>query len=119
MIPRTALNEFCARHCAGQPQLCATVEAAFAWFNDSLSPARAPRAIDTRPKLSERQQELFDFMKQHQASTGSFPTFAEMAEYLHVASQNAVQCLLAAMEKKGYVEKRVGKARGYKIKEVA
>ena len=119
MIPRAALNEFCQNYCAGNSQLVAVAEAAFYWFNKSLSPADVVRAPDMRPKLSAKQQQLFDFMKRYQAENGSFPTHVEMAEHLGASSPYAAQCLLAAMQKKGYVERRPGKARGYKIKEAA
>lgn len=119
MIPRAALNEFCQNYCAGNSQLVAVAEAAFYWFNKSLSPADVVRAPDTRPKLTARQRQLFDFMKRYQIEHGSFPTHAEMAEHLGVSSFNTPQCILAAMEKKGYIEKRPGIARGYKFKEAA
>jgi hypothetical protein len=117
MIPRTALNEFLENYCCGNSQLVAVAEAAFPWFNKSLSPANVVQAPDTRPKLSAKQQQLFDFMKRYQTENGSFPTHAEMIEHLGASSFYTAQCHLAAMQRKGYIERRPGKARGYKIKD--
>ena len=64
--------------------------------------------------LTARQKELYDFIVQHIAETGSQPSQAEMMDHMSVSSQNSIVSMLALMERKGYV-KRTGRARSMKI----
>ena len=64
--------------------------------------------------LTARQKELYDFIIQHLAETGSQPSQAEMMDHMSVSSQNSIVSMLALMERKGYV-KRTGRARSMKI----
>jgi len=64
--------------------------------------------------LTARQKELYDFIIQHLAETGSQPSQAEMMDHMSVSSQNSIVSMLALMERKGYV-KRTGRSRAMKI----
>jgi repressor LexA len=64
--------------------------------------------------LTARQKELYDFIIQHLAETGSQPSQAEMMDHMSVSSQNSIVSMLALMERKGYVQ-RTGRARSMKI----
>ena len=67
-------------------------------------------------KLSDRQRELVDFMAGFHAEKGYPPTLAQMAEHLGVSSLNSVKSLLAALEKKGWIDRDEGVSRGVRLK---
>jgi repressor LexA len=64
--------------------------------------------------LTARQKELYDFILKCIDDKGIQPTQAEMMEHMLVSSPNAVESMLALMERKGYVQ-RTGRARSMKI----
>lgn len=68
----------------------------------------------TRPELTERQQELLDYIVASVHERGIAPTHREMAEYQGIALKTIVE-RVAALEKKGYVRKEPGIARGLKV----
>jgi hypothetical protein len=111
MIPFSALQEFCHKVCLDNPEQVATAQAAFYWFNKALA-GTAPK---DRPALTARQQELYDFILRFMADNGMAPTRVEMAQHMCVASPNAVEDMLKAIEQKRYIERVPGKARALKI----
>ena len=64
--------------------------------------------------LTERQQELYDFIVTSTADNGIQPSYAEMAQHMWVSSPNAIRDMVAILERKGYVQ-RTGKVRAMKI----
>lgn len=68
-----------------------------------------------RPPLSVRQTELFSYIVHYLKERGFQPSHKEMMEHLGVTSPNAVQCILKAIEKKGYIERQIGMTRALKI----
>ena len=62
-------------------------------------------------KLTNRQQELLDYLKDEHASTGIMPSTREIQEHFGFASQTAAVSHLNALEKKGVIRILPGKAR--------
>jgi len=61
--------------------------------------------------LTERQQQLLDFLRAEHASTGIMPSTREIQEHFGFASQTAAVSHLRALERKGIIERQTGKAR--------
>ncbi|ALM82296.1 transcriptional repressor LexA [Bordetella sp. N] len=70
-------------------------------------------------KLTERQQQILDLIRQTVASTGFPPTRAEIAQALGFRSPNAAEDHLKALARKGAIELTAGASRGIRLKEVA
>lgn len=65
--------------------------------------------------LTLRQQEIFDFVKQHIENTGMPPTRVEIAREIGFKSPNAAEEHLKALARKGYIEMLSGTSRGIRI----
>lgn len=63
-------------------------------------------------KLTERQQEIIDFLQAEHRRTGIMPSTREIQEHFGFASQTAAVSHLKALEKKGVITRLEGKARG-------
>jgi SOS-response transcriptional repressor LexA len=70
--------------------------------------ARQPRS----PLPTPRQQQVLDFVRAHLDEFHSPPTVREIGRALGGVSTNAVDDLLLALECKGFIERRGGRARG-------
>ena len=68
-----------------------------------------------RKQLTERQQEIFDFVKNHISTTGMPPTGVEIAREIGFKSPNATEEHLKALARKGYIEMLSGTSRGIRI----
>lgn len=68
-----------------------------------------------RKHLTARQQEIFDFVKNHIATTGMPPTRVEIAREIGFKSPNAAEEHLKALARKGYIEMLSGTSRGIRI----
>lgn len=68
-----------------------------------------------RKQLTERQQEIFDFVKNHISTTGMPPTRVEIAREIGFKSPNAAEEHLKALARKGYIEMLSGTSRGIRI----
>lgn len=62
-------------------------------------------------KLTNRQQELLDFLKEEHSATGIMPSTREIQEHFGFASQTAAVSHLRALEKKGVISRLPHKAR--------
>jgi repressor LexA len=62
--------------------------------------------------LTNRQQEILDFIRDQQRVRGVTPSTREIQEFLGVASQTSVMDHLHALEKKGVLRREPNKARG-------
>ena len=69
----------------------------------------------SRKQLTERQQEIFDFVKNHISTTGMPPTRVEIAREIGFKSPNAAEEHLKALARKGYIEMLSGTSRGIRI----
>lgn len=61
--------------------------------------------------LTERQQQLLDFLKEQHGRTGIMPSTREIQEHFGFSSQTAAVSHLRALERKGVIQRRPGKAR--------
>jgi repressor LexA len=71
--------------------------------------------VDTTPKLTARQQQIFDLVRRSIERTGSPPTRAEIANQLGFRSANAAEEHLQALARKGVIELVGGTARGIRL----
>ena len=61
--------------------------------------------------LTEKQQAVFRFIENEQTRTGIMPSTREIQQHFGFASQTAAVNHLRALEKKGVIQRRAGKAR--------
>jgi repressor LexA len=67
------------------------------------------------PNPTERQREIYDFIRQSAAEWGYPPTVREIGEEFGIRSPNGVLCHLKALEKKGWIERDENVARGIRM----
>lgn len=67
--------------------------------------------------LTNRQQEIFDFILECMNENGAPPTRVEIASHFGFRSPNAAEDHLKALDKKGHIELRSGTSRGIFINE--
>jgi repressor LexA len=65
--------------------------------------------------LTERQQQVLDFITRTQSSSGIMPSTREIQEHFRFASQTAAVNHLRALEKKGVIQRQPGKARAVAV----
>jgi repressor LexA len=70
----------------------------------------------TRPKLTDRQQQILDLIQSAITRTGAPPTRAEIATELGFKSANAAEEHLQALARKGAIELVSGTSRGIRLK---
>ena len=68
-----------------------------------------------RRKLTDRQQEIYQFIARSIRDRGYPPTIREVMEVFHIASTNGVRTTLAALEKKGYIKRHAMLSRGIEL----
>lgn len=71
---------------------------------------------DFPPKLTDRQRQILELIKQAIATTGAPPTRAEIAAELGFKSANAAEEHLQALARKGAIELVSGTSRGIRLK---
>lgn len=71
--------------------------------------------LSERLPLTERQTQVYEFIRSYVRSEGRPPTLAEIGRGLHIASSNGVHRLVVALEAKGYVHRRPNEARGLSL----
>jgi repressor LexA len=69
---------------------------------------------DGRPRLTTRQQDIFEFVRDRLAEQGRSPSVREIAARFGIRSPNGVLCHLEALEKKGVVARE--SARGWRLR---
>lgn len=74
-------------------------------------------AIHELKPLTNRQQEIFNLIKETISDTGMPPTRAEIARFFGFKSANAAEEHLKALAKKGYIEMLPGTSRGIRLAE--
>lgn len=75
-----------------------------------------PPLSSDRPKLTARQQQIFDLIQNAIARTGAPPTRAEIAAELGFRSANAAEEHLQALARKGVIELVSGTSRGIRLR---
>ena len=66
-------------------------------------------------QLTERQREIYDFIKDKIESRGYGPTVREIGQAFEIRSPNGVMCHLKALEKKGIIKRDGFRARAIKL----
>jgi repressor LexA len=66
-------------------------------------------------KLTLRQKQVLDYISQTQTQTGIVPSTREIQEFFGFASQTAAMNHLRALERKGVITRRAGKARAVSV----
>jgi repressor LexA len=66
-------------------------------------------------QLTERQREIYDFIKGKIESRGYGPTVREIGEHFEIKSPNGVMCHLKALEKKGLIKREGFQARAIQL----
>ena len=61
--------------------------------------------------LTERQKNVLDFIQREQREKGITPSTREIQSHFEFASQTSVMQYIAALERKGFLERHAGKAR--------
>lgn len=70
-----------------------------------------------RPELTDRQRVTYAFIGTYLETFQRPPSLAEIAEALGVRSVNSVRKLVLTLERKGYIERDPGRARGIRLTE--
>ena len=65
----------------------------------------------THLALTDRQQEILDYLRMSQRQTGIMPSTREIQHFFGFASQTAAMSHLRALERKGVIQRLPGKAR--------
>ena len=71
--------------------------------------------MPVRERLTERQNQVFEFIRSHARDAGRPPTIGEIGRHLGLRSSNGVHKLLVALEGKGYIERVRHEARGITV----
>lgn len=72
-----------------------------------------------RGSLTPRQNEIYEFIRHRLQKDHAPPTITEIGEHFGIRSTNGVNDLLIALERKGYIIRRKGTARGIQLPEGA
>ncbi|QDT66031.1 transcriptional repressor LexA [Calycomorphotria hydatis] len=71
--------------------------------------------VSDRPALTERQQDIYDFIREKIVSRGYGPTVRDIGAHFGIRSPNGVMCHLKALEKKGLIMREPGKSRAIQL----
>ena len=82
----------------------------------NMPTGRSENASPDGPKLTARQQQIFELIQRAIASTGAPPTRAEIALELGFKSANAAEEHLQALARKGVIELVSGTSRGIRLR---
>lgn len=66
-------------------------------------------------QLTERQREIYEFIKEKIESRGYGPTVREIGQHFDIKSPNGVMCHLKALEKKGFINRQGFSARAIQL----
>jgi repressor LexA len=66
-------------------------------------------------QLTERQREIYDFIREKIENRGYGPTVREIGEAFHIKSPNGVMCHLKALERKGLIKREGFQARAIQL----
>lgn len=72
-----------------------------------------------RRELTDRQREIYEFLARTIRDKGYPPTIREVMEEFDIASTNGVRTTLAALEKKGYINRHPMLSRGIELTDTA
>ncbi|WP_010582889.1 transcriptional repressor LexA [Schlesneria paludicola] len=69
----------------------------------------------TKPTLTSRQQEIYDFLREKIVTRGYGPTVREIGTQFEIKSPNGVMCHLKALEKKGMISRESHMSRAIQL----
>ncbi|MCH2204124.1 MAG: hypothetical protein MK102_19335 [Fuerstiella sp.] len=72
---------------------------------------------DERPQLTERQQRIYDYIREQILSRGYGPTVREIGNRFGIRSPNGVMCHLKALERKGLIRREAHMSRAIELTE--
>ena len=72
---------------------------------------------ERRPALTQRQQEIYEFLKDKILNRGYGPTVREIGNHFGIRSPNGVMCHLKALEKKGLITRESHRSRAIQLAE--
>ena len=119
-------TDFCCMHSSMNAQLMLYINTA--GFRAAATSTRSLPFIRAQPfqhatimtiKLTDRQQQILDLIRQAVQRTGFPPTRAEIAQTLGFRSANAAEDHLRALARKGVVELTAGASRGIRLTDLA
>ena len=67
------------------------------------------------PRLTARQQDVYDLIREKIVSRGYGPTVREIGEHFDIKSPNGVMCHLKALERKGLITRSPNKSRAIEL----
>lgn len=70
-------------------------------------------------QLTQRQHDIYDFIRDKIVNRGYGPTVREIGEAFHISSPNGVMCHLKAIEKKGLISRAANKSRAIELSRAA
>lgn len=71
----------------------------------------------SRATLTERQREVFEYLREMIVSRGYGPTVREIGSHFKIGSPNGVMCHLKALERKGLITRESGMSRAIQLTE--
>lgn len=71
-----------------------------------------------KKSLTQRQEEVFEFIRKRSEETRLPPTVREIGEAFHISSTNGVRSILGALIKKGYIKRSPRLSRGIELLEI-
>ncbi len=66
-------------------------------------------------QLTERQREIYEFLRDKIRNRGYGPTVREIGDQFHISSPNGVMCHLKALEKKGLISREPNMSRAIQL----
>src|SRR5581483_3220209 len=74
-------------------------------------------SIDSKPALTSRQKQIYDFLKDKIRNRGYGPTVREIGTHFGIRSPNGVMCHLKALERKGLISRESHMSRAIQLAE--
>jgi repressor LexA len=73
--------------------------------------------VETKPALTSRQKQIYDFLKDKIRNRGYGPTVREIGSHFGIRSPNGVMCHLKALERKGLITRESHMSRAIQLAE--
>lgn len=73
--------------------------------------------MEDKTHLTERQQAIYDFIREKIINRGYGPTVREIGQHFQIRSPNGVMCHLKALEKKGFITRESHMSRAIRLAE--
>jgi repressor LexA len=75
--------------------------------------------VESKPALTSRQKQIYDFLKDKIRNRGYGPTVREIGTHFGIRSPNGVMCHLKALERKGLISRESHMSRAIQLSESA